>query len=276
MKIYEALKKGRAELNLLNIESASLDASLILSHLTGLSKVGLIAHDTDELEDKLVTTYFSLIRKRGEGYPVAYILGYREFWGLKLKVNEHTLIPRPDTEVLVENALLYPVKGNVLDLGTGSGAIILALKSELQDKICAYACDISSDTLAVARENAQNLNLEVRFIQSDWFKAFDDIRFSMIVSNPPYIEDEDLHLLQTSLPFEPKRALTSGTDGLNDIRLICSQAPKYLTAGAPLLIEHGYNQGAAVRKIFIDNGYIKVRTVKDYAGLDRVTVGEKS
>ena len=136
MKIYEALKKGRTELNLLNIESASLDASLILSHLTGLSKVGLIAHDTDELEDKLVTTYFSLIRKRGEGYPVAYILGYREFWGLKLKVNEHTLIPRPDTEVLVENALLYPVKGNVLDLGTGSGAIILALKSELQDKIC--------------------------------------------------------------------------------------------------------------------------------------------
>lgn len=277
LSIAMALKGARSALGAASIESASLDASLILSYLTHYSKVQLITHDDELLDDALLSEYNALIEKRIKGYPVAYILGYKEFWGLKLKVNENTLIPRPDTETLVQAALDCHVKGNVLDMGTGSGAIILALKSELKDDVDAYACDFSKAALDVAKENSKDLNLSVNFIQSDWFEKIEkSLKFSMIVSNPPYIEDNDSHLKASSLPFEPITALTSGPDGLNDIKKIVSKAKEFLLQKAPLLIEHGYMQGESVREIFIREGYSKVATVKDLEGRDRVTLGYRS
>lgn len=277
LSIAKALKGAKATLSAASIESASLDASLILSYLTHYTKVQLITHDDELLDDTLLAKYNALIEKRAQGYPVAYIIGYKEFWGLKLKVNEHTLIPRPDTETLVQVALDCRISGNVLDMGTGTGAIILALKSELKDNIKAYACDLSEGALEVAKENARNLKLEVEFIKSDWFSSIDkSLQFSMIVSNPPYIEDNDSHLKASSLPFEPITALTSGPDGLNDIRTIVSKAKDFLLEGAPLLLEHGYLQGQSVQKIFKNDGYDKVSTIKDLEGRDRVTLGYKA
>ena len=277
LSIAKALKGAKATLSAASIESASLDASLILSYLTHYTKVQLITHDDELLDDTLLAKYNALIEKRAQGYPVAYIIGYKEFWGLKLKVNEHTLIPRPDTETLVQAALDCRISGNVLDMGTGTGAIILALKSELKDNIKAYACDLSEGALEVAKENARNLKLEVEFIKSDWFSSIDkSLQFSMIVSNPPYIEDNDSHLKASSLPFEPITALTSGPDGLNDIRTIVSKAKDFLLEGAPLLLEHGYLQGQSVQKILKNDGYDKVSTIKDLEGRDRVTLGYKA
>jgi len=275
MTIFEALKISRKKLSDAGIESASLDASLILSHLTHLSKVQLITHDSDELSDDILNKLNSLIDKRITGYPIAYILGYKEFWGLKLKVTEDTLIPRPDTEIIVQCALDCKVKGSILDMGTGSGAIILALKSEYRDNVEAFACDFSEKALEVAKENSKALDLEVTFIHSDWFSNLVDKKFSLIVSNPPYIEENDPHLTKTSLPYEPISALTSGADGLNDIRIICRDALAHLKTDAPLMIEHGYNQGPSVRDIFVSYGYKNVETVIDFAGNDRVTVGYK-
>ena len=274
LSIAQALKGARKVLGAASIESASLDASLLLSHLTHYSKVQLITHDDEILDEDLLSAYNALLEKRIQGYPVAYILGYKEFWGLKLKVNENTLIPRPDTETLVQTALDCRVTGNVLDLGTGSGAIILALKSELKDSIEAYACDFSKGALDTAVENAESLNLKVNFIQSDWFNSVDrTLKFSMIVSNPPYIETDDPHLKSSSLPFEPISALTSGADGLDDIRKIVSGAKDFLLHDSPLILEHGYLQGESVREIFKNEGYYKVATVKDLEGRDRVTLG---
>lgn len=273
MQIREALQQAKQILKAAAIDTASLDANLLLSHVTSLSKVMLIAHDEDELSKEQEDKFFSLINKRKTGYPIAYILGYKEFFGLRLKVTEDTLIPRPDTETLVEKALAFNPQGKVLDLGTGTGAIILALKSELKSSIDAYAVDLSKKALEVASFNSQKLNLPVTFIQSNWFSKLGDLKFSMIVSNPPYIQKDDIHLTQTSLPFEPIQALTSDDDGLLDIKLICKEAKKHLENGAPLLIEHGFNQGEKVRAIFTEQGYKNVATIKDLGGNDRVTFG---
>lgn len=273
MQIREALQQAKQILKAAAIDTASLDANLLLSHVTSLSKVMLIAHDEDELSKEQEDKFFSLINKRKTGYPIAYILGYKEFFGLRLKVTEDTLIPRPDTETLVEKALAFNPQGKVLDLGTGTGAIILALKSELKSSIDAYAVDLSKKALEVASFNSQKLNLPVTFIQSNWFSKLGDLKFSMIVSNPPYIQKDDIHLTQTSLPFEPIQALTSEEDGLLDIKLICKEAKKHLENGAPLLIEHGFNQGEKVRAIFTEHGYKNVATIKDLGGNDRVTFG---
>ena len=273
MQIREALQQAKQILKAAAIDTASLDANLLLSHVTSLSKVMLIAHDEDELSKEQEDKFFSLINKRKSGYPIAYILGYKEFFGLRLKVTEDTLIPRPDTETLVEKALAFNPQGKVLDLGTGTGAIILALKSELKASIDAYAVDLSKKALEVASFNSQKLNLPVTFIQSNWFSKLGDLKFSMIVSNPPYIQKDDIHLTQTSLPFEPIQALTSEEDGLLDIKLICKEAKAHLENGAPLLIEHGLNQGEKVRAIFTEQGYKNVATIKDLGGNDRVTFG---
>ena len=273
MQIREALQQAKQILKAAAIDTASLDANLLLSHVTSLSKVMLIAHDEDELSKEQEDKFFSLINKRKSGYPIAYILGYKEFFGLRLKVTEDTLIPRPDTETLVEKALAFNPQGKVLDLGTGTGAIILALKSELKASIDAYAVDLSKKALEVASFNSQKLNLPVTFIQSNWFSKLGDLKFSMIVSNPPYIQKDDIHLTQTSLPFEPIQALTSDDDGLLDIKLICKEAKKHLENGAALLIEHGFNQGEKVRAIFTEQGYKNVATIKDLGGNDRVTFG---
>lgn len=273
MILKEALAKAKSILKKAEADSASLDAGLILSYLTGYSKTGLLTHDDEQLSQELCAKYFELIDKRASGYPVAYILGYKDFWSLRLKVNEHTLIPRSDTETLVEMALSLNVKGDVLDLGTGSGAIILALKKELGSSISAYACDISEDTLNVARQNAMDNGLEVNFFVSDWFFNVPSRKYALIVSNPPYIEESDEHLHQSSLPYEPSRALASGSDGLSDIRKIILLAKDFLDDGAYLVLEHGYNQALMVQEIFELNGYSNIRTVQDLEGRDRVTIG---
>lgn len=272
MLIGEALKWGRNELRSSGIESASLDTSLILGKITGLSRTGILAHDTEPLTQSDFSLFTSLITKRKTGYPVAYILGYQEFFGLKLKVTEDTLIPRPDTETLVETALSICRQGRILDLGTGSGAVILALKAENPAYEC-YACDIQEKTLDVAKENARTTGLCVDFRVSDWFSSFQGMKFDLIVSNPPYIEQGDRHLQESSLPFEPSRALVSGKDGLNDIRRIVNEAPLYLEKGGFLFFEHGYNQGAAAREILCNGQFSCVATIKDLAGHDRVSGG---
>lgn len=272
MLIGQAQSWGRNELVRAGIESASIDASLILGYVTNLTRTGLVAHDDETLSPKDADRYVALIKKRQSGYPVAYILGYQEFFGLKLKVTEDTLIPRPDTETLVETALAKCSRGRVLDLGTGSGAVIIALKSQNPSYDC-YACDIQEKSLQVARENAQSLGLKVDFRVSNWFSAFAGMKFDLIVSNPPYIEEGDPHLNETSLPFEPQQALTSGKDGLDDIRRIVAAAPLFLKKGGLLLFEHGYNQGKAARQILGDHQFTSVSTIRDLAGQERVSGG---
>lgn len=285
MLLKELLKKGTACLKEHDIESASLEAQLLLCHVLNKSKTFLITHDTDEIGEEKADEYLAIIKKRSTSYPLSYITGCKDFWSFTLKVNEHVLIPRADTEILVEEALkVSPPPKTMLDLGTGSGAIILALKKELpQSK--AYATDLSAEALEVAKDNAGALNLEVTFWQGAWFEAVDGkssdlkladdlpVKFDLIVSNPPYIEDQDPHLNKNGLNFEPQTALTSGTDGLDDLRIIIKEAPRHLNPGGHLMVEHGYNQGQKVRELFLKASFVQVRTVQDLGGNDRVTCG---
>ena len=273
MNIKEAWMWLKAELAANNIDSAALDASLLLEKVTLLNRVQQIAHDDRSLLDKELRELQELLKKRQQGYPMAYIMGFKEFYGLKLKVTPATLIPRPDTETLVDHFLSLNIRGSVLDLGTGSGAIILALKHELKDKIKAYATDVCESTLKVAQENAKRLNLEVEFLLSDWFSNLKPLKFDAIVSNPPYIDENDAHLHETSLPFEPRQALVSDEHGLGALTTLIREAKAYLKDKAPLLLEHGYNQSCEVRKTMLDEGYSHVQTLKDLGGNDRVTLG---
>lgn len=271
VSLQQKLNEGRALLLKKGCESAPLDAKLIMSYVTNLSKVELIIRSEDSLSAENCALYDALIKKRATGYPIAYILGFKEFWGFNLKVSPDVLIPRPDTETLVEQALTFDFK-SVLDMGTGSGAVILAIKHE-RSQCRAYACDISDTALQIAKENAKNLHLEVVFKKSSWFEAYQEQRFDLIVSNPPYIREGDVHLAQSSLPFEPQNALVSGSDGLRDIQLIIKNSLTHLNAGGHLLLEHGYDQGAMVRELFHESHYVGVKTVKDLGQNDRVTIG---
>ena len=226
MNIKEAWMWLKAELAANNIDSAALDASLLLEKVTLLNRVQQIAHDDRSLLDKELRELQELLKKRQQGYPMAYIMGFKEFYGLKLKVTPATLIPRPDTETLVDHFLSLNIRGSVLDLGTGSGAIILALKHELKDKIKAYATDVCESTLMVAQENAKRLNLEVEFLLSDWFSNLKPLKFDAIVSNPPYIDENDAHLHETSLPFEPRQALVSDEHGLGALTTLTMSSPR--------------------------------------------------
>jgi len=217
-----------------------------------------------------------LIRRRQTGEPVAYLCGRREFWGLSLKVDHNVLIPRPETELLVETVLARldkKLEATVADLGTGSGAIALALGSEKPAwKI--VATDQSEGALEVARENARALNVpNVVFRAGEWTQALDKTHFDVIVSNPPYIEEGDCHLVEGDVRFEPVSALVSGKDGLEDIRQIAGTCREFLQLGGWLMLEHGYNQGESVRQIMTVEGYTDIETLEDLAGHDRVTLG---
>ena len=271
MNIAGALLLGRSELLKAGIESAALESRLLLSYLTGLNHSALIIHDDEILDETLLQRFKELLKKRATGYPVEYILGKKEFWGLNLKVSPDTLIPRADTETLVEQALKTEFS-SVLDLGTGSGAIILAIKKERPKARC-FACDLNEGALEVARFNAKNLGLFVEFSKSSWFEAYKGRAFDFIVSNPPYIEEGDEHLKHSSLPFEPLCALTSGKDGLDDIRIIIKGAREHLNKHGMLMLEHGYNQAFEVRKLLSENGFVNVGTVRDLGGNERVSFG---
>ena len=271
--VSAALRECRAALERAGSEEARAEARLIIMSSAGLDEAGLIVHGDDEMEGCALALARDAARKRAQGIPLAYILGFRYFWGLRIAVTPAVLIPRADTEVLVEQALSYPFS-TACDLGTGSGAVILAIKSSRPNARC-WACDLSGEALEVARGNARALGLEVRFVRSSWLGAgeFSGRRFDIIVSNPPYIEEGDPHLEGTSLPYEPKMALTSGRDGLDDIRAIASQAPSHLNEGGRLLLEHGFGQGERVRGILRGAGFSDVRTVRDLEGRERVTSG---
>ncbi|SEP63218.1 release factor glutamine methyltransferase [Ectothiorhodospira magna] len=259
-------------------DTPRLDAELLLAHVLGKDRGWLYAHGDDILEDPNALGIFqALVRRRGEGEPVSYLLGSREFWSLNLAVRPGVLIPRPDTETLVETALsrlAEDFSGRLADLGTGTGAIALALAVE-RPQCHIIAVDRSPEALAVARENVMRLGLEARVHcrLGNWFEPLAGERFDLIVSNPPYIADADPHLTQGDLRFEPPSALASGPDGLMDIRRIVEQAPGHLEPGGTLLLEHGMDQGEAVRTLLAQRGFTEVETVRDLGGRERVTLG---
>jgi release factor glutamine methyltransferase len=255
-----------------------IDAEALLLHVLDKPRSWLVAHDTDVLDDQIRAAFEAMVARREAGEPVAYITGRRGFWSLELEVTPATLIPRPETELLVELALerLPPDRpARVVDLGTGSGAIALAIAKE-RPRAAVTAVDLSADALAVARGNARRLGLErVRFLHGTWMTPLSSERFELIVSNPPYIEAADPHLGQGDLRFEPATALASGADGLDAIREIVAAAPAHLEAGGWLLLEHGWDQGAAVRALLDQAGYAEVFTATDLEGRDRVSGGRR-
>ncbi|WP_445144474.1 peptide chain release factor N(5)-glutamine methyltransferase [Dyella sp. Tek66A03] len=255
-----------------------LEAELLLVHVLDKPRSWLIGHADEALDASHATRYAALVERRRHGEPVAYITGRRGFWSLDLEVTPATLIPRPETELLVELALdKLPAKkpSRVADLGTGSGAIALAVARECPHALV-VATDASTEALAVARRNAERLGIaNVTFAQGDWLAALADQRFDLIVSNPPYIEAGDPHLAQGDLRFEPFSALASGRDGLDDIRRIVADARAHLEAGGWLMMEHGWHQGEAVRSVLLGAGYAEVFTAVDLEQRDRVSGGRK-
>jgi len=257
-------------------ESPKRDAEILLAWVSGKSRAWLIAFDDAQLDDSQLAALESLLARRAAGEPVAYLIGEREFWSLPLSVSPDSLIPRPDSEVLVEQALsrLPADPCAILDLGTGTGAIALALASERAD--CQVTgVDRIAAAVALATHNGAKLNLpNARFLQSDWFSALNAQRFQLIVSNPPYIDAADHHLSQGDVRFEPASALVASDHGLADIKTIASSAANYLADNGWLLLEHGWQQGEAVRQILRENSFCQVETCQDYGGNDRVTLGQ--
>ncbi|SFN03460.1 release factor glutamine methyltransferase [Formivibrio citricus] len=251
------------------------DALALFCHATGHNRAWLIAHDRDEVLPEHAAVFHSLAERRRAGEPVAYLTGEREFYGRPFAVSPAVLIPRPETELLVELALARAPQGaKVLDLGCGSGCIPVTLKLERPD-LQVTAVDISAPSLVMAQGNATRLGAAVRFIESDWFGALAGESFELIVSNPPYIEQHDPHLQQGDLRFEPRHALTDEADGLAHLRRIVAQAPVHLTPGGWLLFEHGWDQGPGSRALLEAAGFAEVQTWTDLAGLDRVSGGRK-
>ncbi len=252
------------------------EAELLLAHALGRSRGWLYAHADAAVAAGEAGRFEALLERRGRGEPVAYLIGRRGFWTLDLAVTADTLIPRPETERLVELALeCLPLGGGarIADLGTGSGAIALALAGERPDATVA-ATDASVAALAVAGANARAAGLaNVTFHAGDWFAALPGRRFDLVASNPPYVADGDPHLREGDLRFEPPAALSSGADGLDAIRAIATAAPAHLSPGGWLLLEHGWTQGAAVRALLQAAGFVEVSTHRDLEERDRVTLG---
>lgn len=251
----------------------ALEARILLSHALQLSRVQLITQSERVLTAQEFAAVASLFDRRRQGEPIAYILGEREFFGLPLYTTPDVLIPRPDTELLVELALdRMPDNSRVLDMGTGSGAIAIAI-AHTSPNATVTALDASDAALAVARRNAERHQVTVRLLRSDWYNALGSEQFDMIVSNPPYIVAGDPHLSQGDLRFEPVDALTDHGDGLGAIRAIVEGTPSHLVPGGWLLIEHGYDQAAQVRELLIRQGFRDVQSWQDLAGIERVTGG---
>ncbi|ATG17625.1 protein-(glutamine-N5) methyltransferase, release factor-specific [Providencia alcalifaciens] len=257
-------------------DSAKRDAQILLQYTTGRSRTYILAFDETELTSDEQTQLDALLMRREQGEPIAYIVGEREFWSLPLYVSPATLIPRPDTECLVEQALvrLPNAECRILDLGTGTGAIGLALASELPNS-CVVGVDFNPEAVALAQRNQQRLALpNIQFSQSDWFASLPNELFDMIVSNPPYIDEGDIHLSQGDVRFEPSTALIADNHGFSDLEHIIATSKQYLKQQGWLLLEHGWQQGSTVRKLFNENGYTNVETCLDYGGKERVSLGQ--
>ena len=288
MNYKEWLAQAIADLAQKNpTENSKIDALVLLQHATGKSRTQILAFDDTEIDEKVRLKLTALLDRRLSGEPIAYILGEKEFWSLPLNVSKGTLIPRPDTEILVENALQIaleklqknPPHFRILDLGTGTGAIALALASELSS-ICQkqqisleiIGVDLMPDVVELAQSNAERNKLNVQFLQSRWFENITG-QFDLIVSNPPYIDAQDEHLRQGDVRFEPLSALVANDAGYADLRHIIELAPSYLNSNGALLLEHGWQQGEKVRSIFQENHWEIVETMRDYGDNERVTLG---
>lgn len=263
--------------------NAKLDANLLLQAVTKRSRSAIFAFGETELNETEQNQLNQMLERRTKGEPMAYILGEKEFWSLPLKVSSDTLIPRPDTERLVEVALDWANKRlenqeslQILDLGTGTGAIALALASELKQKAQVLGVDFKPEVVVLAESNRQTLQIEnARFQQSDWFSTLVNQQFDLIVSNPPYIDAEDENLQIGDVRFEPLTALVADNHGLSDLQKIIENAPLYLKPNGALFLEHGWQQALDVQHIFHQNQWQAVETFKDYANLDRITKAEK-
>jgi release factor glutamine methyltransferase len=260
-------------------DDARRESEILLGHALGKSRAWLYAHGDEEISRDAAEMFQLLSAQRLAGTPIAYLAGHREFWTLDLVVTPAVLIPRPETELLVELALLHipqSKKVDIVDLGTGSGAIALSIARE-RPLAHLVATDASEEALAVARINAERLDIRnVEFLRSDWFGSLNRNMFDVIVSNPPYIASNDNHLSQGDLRFEPRGALASGIDGLDSIREIVRTAPEHLKPGGDLLMEHGFDQGAAVRELFAQSEFVDISTSRDGEARERVTRGRKS
>jgi len=253
-----------------------LEARMLLEHVLGKPRAWLLAHDTDQADPHVQTAYFALVERRRAGEPMAYLVGGREFMGHMFRVTPDVLIPRPDTELLVEAAIAM-VAGRpgarVLDLGTGSGAIAVSI-SLACPHVDVSATDRSSAALAVAQDNARQLGGHVHCWQGDWYEALPaGERFDVIVSNPPYIASSDMHLAQGDLRFEPQGALTDGGNGLSDLASIIAGAAGHLKPGGALWVEHGWDQAEVVRDMLKQADFSRVNSHKDIAGIERISGG---
>lgn len=276
--IKTALCKAIEELKTTS-DSPRIDAEVLLEHLLEKNRTYFYTYPEALLNDSQWIDFQKLIQQRKAGQPIAYLTGYKEFWSLKLKVSPATLIPRPETELLVELCLQLlnsKPQAKILDLGTGTGAIALALASERRNWEI-LATDYNPQALDLARENAHTLKINnVRFLDSNWFESIDSTeQFDAIISNPPYIEDSDPHLQQGDLRFEPALALSSGFDGLTALRAIIEHSLVRLNPGGLLLLEHGFNQKKAVADLLLKQGYRDIHCWQDWQGNDRVSIGRR-
>ncbi len=272
MQIRRLLAEARA-----HSEAAAADAPLLLAHLLGKPVTWIYAHPEEAVSAPQAERFHQLLARRGAGEPLAYLTGEKDFWSLTLKVTPATLVPRPETELLVEVGLELGDGDEgitILDLGTGSGAIALAIAHE-RPWWQVTATDLSAEALAVAKENARKLGLKnLRFLQGRWYDPLPaNARFQLILSNPPYVAENDPHLQGDGVRHEPRAALTAGPEGLDELRTIVRGAPAHLDPGGWLAVEHGAEQGQAVQALFQEAGFEKVETRRDLAGNDRVTLG---
>jgi len=253
-----------------------LEAEVLLCHSLGVSRAWLYANPEQEVTGRHHDDFLQLIQRRRQGEPIAYLTGIREFWSLRLKVTPDVLIPRPETELLVETALAripFDASWRIADLGTGSGAIALAIARE-RPSCKVYATDISAAALSIAQENVTSLNLgNIRLLQGTWFSPLEG-KFNCIVSNPPYVSSDDPHMNEGDIRFEPASALTPGADAMACIRHIAEESLPRLEDGGLLAFEHGCEQGEVSRQLLLQLGYADVETIRDLAGLERVTTGK--
>jgi release factor glutamine methyltransferase len=277
MPCIKSLLKESTSLLEISSDSASLDAEILLCQILKKERSFLRAWPDIELQSKQTNQFWSLIKQRQQGTPIAYITGNKEFWSRDFHVNPDVLIPRPDTELIIELSLKLildnkPIK--IIDLGTGSGIIAITLAAErLQADIS--ATDLCLAALSIAKLNARKHDINnIKFYQSNWFANVPPIKFNLIITNPPYIAEDDVHLTQGDIRFEPRSALCSGKQGLNDIIIIADTARNFLEPGGHLLIEHGYDQQNSVQSILKDYHYDFVQTATDLSGQPRVTYGQ--
>jgi release factor glutamine methyltransferase len=254
------------------------EAQGLLASAAGLSRAQVAARQSEVPDPRVLARYQHLIARRCDGEPYAYLVGRREFYGLDLQVTPAVLIPRPETELLVDAVLAWlgpNREARILDLGTGSGAVAIAL-ARLRPRAVVTAVDNSAAALAVARDNATRLTAEVRFLQGDWYASLGGERFDVVVSNPPYVAAADPHLGQGDLRFEPRSALVGGADGLDCIRVLVGGAARHLEPGGALFFEHGQDQSVACRALLAAAGFVTIASFRDLAGIERVICGQTS